>query len=427
MESLTISKTTLRRFVLGKQGLWPGRRWAGQVGTAQALNAIEALQLDPLNVVARSHDIALWGRVLDYQPAYLDQATYQDRQFFDYGGSLFVYPIAELPFWRLHMQRRAVTPYRIDFVQQHQEALEQVMAAIQERGPLGNRDFAGNRRVNSYRGRKDTGVALFHWWLVGELMITRRQGFQRVYDLRARVVPPELDFAAPVAEAEEFFARKSLAFLSVQRERPWMTSVADYIQRRIHPAEGRAWLERLVGQGVAAPLRVEGSKETWYTLTDNLPLLALLEAGEIPAEWRPLGPTTTDEVTFLAPLEIASARGRANFLFDFEYVWEVYKPAEQRRWGYYTIPILYGDRLVGRLDPKLERKTNTLQLNGFWLEDLALRDQAPFVAALAGGLARFVRFLNANQLDFTPVEPPALRAWLQTLNMPQELSKGNHS
>ncbi len=184
MEAMLISKTTLRRLVMGCQGLWPGRRWIGAAGTAQALKAMEALQLDPLNVVARSQDIALWGRVLDYRPEFLDRVTYQERRFFDYGGSLFIYPMAELPYWRLHMERRALTPYRLDFVEQHQEALEQVLKAIHERGPLGNRDFAGNRRVNSYRGRKDTGVALFHWWLVGELMITRRQGFERIYDLR---------------------------------------------------------------------------------------------------------------------------------------------------------------------------------------------------------------------------------------------------
>jgi uncharacterized protein YcaQ len=416
MEPLTISKTTMRRFVLGRQGLWPGRRWAGQAGTTLALNAIEALQLDPLNVVARSHDIALWGRVLDYQPAYLDQATYQERQFFDYGGSLFIYPIAELPYWRTHMQRRALTPYRLDFVQQHEEALEQVMAAIQERGPLGNRDFTGNRRVNSYRGRKDTGVALFHWWLVGELMITRRQGFQRIYDLRGRVVPPEHDYAAPAAEAEEFFARKSLAFLGIQRERLWITSVADFIQRRIEPPAGKAWLERLVEQGVVAPLSVEGSKDAWYTLNENLPLLAVLEAGEVPEEWQPLGPTTLDEVSILAPLDIVSARGRAKFLFDFDYVWEVYKPVELRRWGYYTLPILYGDRLVGRLDPKLERKANTLHINGFWLEDHASMDDPSFAAALARGLARFVRFLGAERVNFSAVEPAEWHACLGKIN-----------
>jgi hypothetical protein len=122
-----------------------------------------------------------------------------------------------------------------------------------------------------------------------------------------------------------------------------------------------------------------------------------------------------EEVTFLAPFEIASTRGRAKVLFDFEYVWEVYKPAAQRRWGYYVLPILYGDRLVGRLDPRLDRKTGTLHINGFWLEENAMMDDPAFAAAMAGGLRRFTGFLNAKQVDFSAVEPSALRDWLQLL------------
>lgn len=95
---MQISQTTARRFVLGRQGLWPGRRWAGQTGVAAALSTCEALQLDPLNVVARSQDIALWGRVADYRPAQLAAAAYEERGFFDYGGCLYLYPMAELPF-----------------------------------------------------------------------------------------------------------------------------------------------------------------------------------------------------------------------------------------------------------------------------------------------------------------------------------------
>jgi len=412
---MKISKTTQRRFVLGRQGLWPGRRWSGLEGTAQALNAIEALQLDPLNVAARSQDIALWGRVLDYRPEFLDQVIYGQRRFFDYGGGLFVYPIAELPYWRLHMQRRGETPYRVEFAKTHAAAIEQVYAAIQEHGPLGNRDFAGNYRVNSYRGRKDTGVALFHLWLLGELMITRRQGFQRIYDLRERVAPPELNYAAPVEEAEQFFAIKSFAFMGFMRERPWISSLGGDIQRKISPAEGKAWLACLVEQGSVTPLLLEGSKETWYTLSSELPLLETLEAGQVPGAWQPTGPTTLDEVTILAPLDIVSARGRAGFLFDFDYVWEVYKPVEQRRWGYYTVPILYGDRLIGRLDPKLDRKTGVLFINGFWLEDYGPVNDPDFGLAVSKGLERFAEFLGAKVFDFSSVQSAELRSWLEKI------------
>src|SRR5207302_1471854 len=109
-----------------------------------------AVQLDPLNVVARSHDIALWSRVLDYRPEYLDQLLYQDRQFFDYGGALFVYPMPELPFWRLPMRRRAEEGRWADFAAAHTGLLEEVRAELRSRGPLGNRDLAGSARVESY-------------------------------------------------------------------------------------------------------------------------------------------------------------------------------------------------------------------------------------------------------------------------------------
>jgi len=183
METITISKTTARRFVLGRQGLWPGRRWEGQEGTAEALRTIEAVQMDPLNVVARSHDIVLWSRVSGYRPAYLEYVLYHTRQFFDYGGGLCIYPITELPYWRLHMQRCKQEPRWAAFAETHQTLLDDVRTQLRVRGPLGNRDFTGQQRINNYRGSKDTAVALYYLWLTGEVMIHHRQGFERVYDV----------------------------------------------------------------------------------------------------------------------------------------------------------------------------------------------------------------------------------------------------
>ncbi|MCB0051721.1 MAG: hypothetical protein KDE24_19495, partial [Caldilinea sp.] len=102
---LTIDLTTARRFILGKQGLWPGRRWRGEAGTAQAMRAMEYLQLDPLQTLTRSQDIALHSRVLDYTPGLWEEVTYQQRKFFDWGGWLAVRPMEELPHWRVVMRR----------------------------------------------------------------------------------------------------------------------------------------------------------------------------------------------------------------------------------------------------------------------------------------------------------------------------------
>jgi uncharacterized protein len=113
-------------------------------------------------------------------------------------------------------------------------------------------------------------------------------------------------------------------------------------------------------------------------------------------------------MTFLAPLEDVSARGRGLPLFDFAYLWEVYKAPEQRRWGYYTLPILYQDRLVARTDLKLERATKTLVVKGFWLEHHAVLT-GQFMTALARAFERFMRFIEADTLDATLLTPTQVR------------------
>lgn len=409
METITIAKTTLRRFILGKQGLWPGRRWTGKQGAIEAIQAIEAVQLDPLNVVARSQDIALWGRVTDYQQEYLNQAAYDERLFFDYGDSLFLYPMKELPFWRTPMRRCEETQRWKDFAAAHAELLDEVRAELHARGPLGNRDFTGRKRVHSYRGRKDTALALFYLWLTGEVMIHHRQGFERVYDFQEHIVPPSFNGAVAEDEAEDFFARKAIAFRGLATAREWTNSFSWFIKRPVSSNEAGRWLENLVEAGIATIVKIEHSKSHWYILSSDLPILSTLEEGNTPAIWKSNGITTETEAVLLAPLDIVSARGRARWVFDFEYVWEVYKPAATRRWGYYTLPILYGDRLAGRLDPKLDRSNATLQINGFWLEDDNLPDDAGFIKALADCLLRFSRFLKANRVDLNALQPSGLR------------------
>ena len=172
---LTIDIETARRFILGKQGLWPGRRWRGIKGTEQAMRAIEYLQLDPLQIIARSHDITLHSRVLDYKPDMWETVTYKKRKFFDWGGWLAARPMDELPHWRTVMHRERDGDYgdrRIRLMaREHAEAIAEMRVILQERGIVSNRDFetlapgasagvATRTRTQSYRGRKD--LSLIH-------------------------------------------------------------------------------------------------------------------------------------------------------------------------------------------------------------------------------------------------------------------------
>jgi hypothetical protein len=411
MTPIQISQQTARRFVLGRQGLWPGRRWRGKAGTAAALRACEAVQLDPLNVAARSQDIVLHSRVIDYKPEYLYKVAYDERQFFDYGGWLAMYPMEELPYWRVQMEGRRHQKRVEDFVLANAELFDAVRAELRKRGPLGNRDFEGNRLASwNYRGRKETSLVLYDMWLYGELMMHHREGFDRVYDFRENIAPKEYDYIASTAEAEEFFLRKSVAFMGLKRESTMRSpELNNYMRRDYSPTEVKRIMEEQKASGVFTQVQVEGGRETYLVLTEDVPALESLEKGKTPKGWNPKDSTTLDEVTFLSSLDIVSARGRAKKLFDFDYKWEVYVPAEKRRWGYYVLPILYGDDLVARLDPKLDRATMTLDIKGFWYEEDAPVKNADFANAFAKGLARFAKFVEAKRINVSAIHPASLR------------------
>ena len=160
-------------------------------------------------------------------------------------------------------------------------------------------------------------------------------------------------------------------------------------------------------------VQIEGGREMYLVLVEDLAALESLEKGKVPKGWNPKETTTLEEVTFLASLDIVSARGRAKKLFDFDYVWEVYVPAHKRRWGYYVLPILYGDDLVARLDPKLDRTTMTLEIKGFWHEDDAPVKDVEFADALAKGLIRLAKFVRAKRINIAAINLLNLRKHIQ--------------
>jgi uncharacterized protein len=418
--TLTLDIETARRFILGKQGLWPGRRWRGSEGAEHAMRAMEYLQLDPLHIIARSHDIALHSRVLDYTPGGWEELAYQQRKFFDWGGWLAVRPMDELPHWRVVMRRERdgiAGDARIRTMgQEHAEAIAEMRAILREHGTVSNRDFtmAERTRTQNYRGRKDSALALYYLWRTGEVMTHHRERFERVYALTETVAPAHLLYEADEAETDRFLLCKEISFYGLAR----LKREADAFHGRGEPDRpAKKLMGTLLADGELVAVQVEGWKAIHYALGSDLPLLQALSAGRVPEAWQPLDTTTVEEVVFLAPLDHVSARGRAKTLFGFDYVWEVYKPEHKRTFGYYVLPLLWGDRLVGRFDSKLDRTTNTFVVLGLWLEDAALGMNEAFAEALARGFERFVRFLGASTLDATAIREPLLRQRLASTSM----------
>lgn len=409
---LTVNLETARRFILGKQGLWPGRRWRGIEGTAQAMREIEYLQLDPLQIIARSHDITLHSRVLDYTPGLWENVTYEQRQFFDWGGWLAARPMDELPHWRVVMRRERDgdpgTNTRIhQMAVEHAEAIAEMRTVLQERGVVNNREFnaASRKRTDHYRGRKDSALALYYLWRTGEVMTHHREKFERVYALTEAVAPAQFIRESDETEADRYLIKKDVSFSGLAR----ISRTSDAWQRGVPFAKMAPILDALIAEGELVEVKVEGWKVSHYILGSDVELLNEVSAGRVPQAWTPTETTTTEEAVFLAPLDQVSARGRAKILFGFDYIWEVYKPEHKRKYGYYTLPVLWGDRLVARFDSKLDRTTSTFVILGFWLEDDTLGTDEAFAEALARGFVRFVKFLGAGKLNASAMGEPLLR------------------
>lgn len=404
----TISLRTAGRYILGRQGLWPGRRWRDLRGTEQAMRAMEHLQLDPLVVIARAHDLMLQSRVIDYRIDDWGTLTYEKRRFFDWGGWLAVRPMDELPFWRVLMRRERESPRWRAFAREHGPAIAEMRDVLRERGTVSNRDFTmrARTRVDSYRGRKDSAVALYYLWRMGEAMVARRERFERVYAPTDAVAPAHLIRESSDVEADDFLLRKMVASQGLTR----FSGIKSLLQRDIAPSEVTAWRDKRHADGELIEVRVEGWRSPHWAPGGDAAVLETLESGRVPRPWKPLDTTTDEEAVFLSPLD--PVRGRAEALFGFHYRWEVYTPAAKRRYGYYVLPVLWRDRLVARFDAKLDRTDMTLRILGFWLEDEALARDDAFAEAMARGMRRFLDLLDAERLDVAGVPQTALRRCL---------------
>jgi uncharacterized protein len=414
---LTIDLETARRYILGKQGLWPGRRWRGTKGTEQAMRAMEYLQLDPLQIVARNHDINLYSRVLDYKPGIWEGLTYKKRRFFDWGGWLAVRPMDELPYWRVIMHRERDGRQRWSsmprLAREHAETIAEIRALLHERGTLKNRDFemSTRTRMESYRGRKDSALALYYLWYTGEAMTHHRENFERVYAPTEAVAPADFLHEHDEEETDRYLVKKEVSFFGLLRP----TALDTFLRGLPHGNAYKQVIHALLAGGEIVEVKVEGWKAVHYALAHDEKLLRGLSAGRVPKQWTPLDTTTAEEVVFLGPWDQVVARKRAGAVFGFDYVLEVYKPAHQRKFGYYTLPVLWDDKFVARFDSKLDRATNTWIVLGLWLEDKALGKNEAFAEALARGFARFANFLGVSTIDTRTIRQPLLRQRITSL------------
>jgi uncharacterized protein YcaQ len=377
----------------------------------ETVKMLGCVQIDTLHVVKRSHYLVLWSRLGNYHPDALDRLLFaeDERCLFEYWGhAASIMPLEHYRYSLPKMTRYREQPSRGWSRWLEKEAnraiVDHVRDRIQREGPLRSADFKheGERR-GTWWDWKPAKQALEYLFATGELMISDRIHFQRVYELTERVLPEWVDTREPSREeAHRFYVEQAIRALGVCRPE----HAADYAYMKRGAA--RPIVEHLVEEGVAIAvdgILADGSIALLVVHRDNLSLLE--EAAD--------GALVPCHTTFLSPFDsLFWAKDRDADFWDFRHVLESYKPAQERVWGYFSLPILHGEQLAGRFDPKLDRKTGILRLEALHLEPGIAPDEE-LVTDIAQAMRDFMQFHDATDLVIDQSTPDDLRSRLLAL------------
>lgn len=385
-----LSLTAARHLHLAAQGLLrkPSRR-AKPEDILSTIRRMSLLQIDTINIVARSPYLVLFSRLGAFEPRWLDDALRN--------GELMEYWAHEACFLPREdfalVRHRMLAPdkmgwkYRQAWMQEHAAEIEQLIAHIEQHGPVRSADFEHPRRGTSgwweWKPHKRHLEGLF---TAGKVMVIERRNFQRVYDLTQRVMPQWDDVRDLLSQeqAEAIMLEKSARSLGLFRAQ-WL---ADYYRLR-RPALAQALAQMQEAQTIL-PVNVEGLGPAWLHAS-LLPLLEQAQADKL----------TATHSAVLSPFDpVVWDRKRAEQLFGFSYRLECYTPAPKRQYGYFVLPLLHRGRLVGRMDAKMHRKTGVLEVIALFLEE-GISPSLQLEKGLQRAITDFARWQGAQRITFS--------------------------
>ena len=365
---LTVAQDQARRFILLKQGLLGGYRFAGKAGAYQYVRQAGCIQYDPVDACGRNAELTLQSRVRGFRKRMLDDLLYRDRLLVDYSDKeLSIWPCGDWPYFSGYRERSMAHGRSFAGIPElEKEALDYIRRngpVSSDTLPIAGTVFWHSSMHWSGHWEKESQAArsvLEQLYTDGILVIHHKTGTRKYYDLAEKHLPAGLLSAAnPCPDAGSFLDWRirrrigAVGMLWNRRSDAWLGIDMTNEQR------GAAF-ERLEKNGCITAVRVEALHFPLYLLREDLPLLDSVVSGR--ADLRP-------RMEFLAPLDpMLWDRKLIEALWDFRYSWEIYTPPAKRKYGYYVLPILYGDRFVGRIEPKADRKTKTLAVLNVWLE-----------------------------------------------------------
>jgi uncharacterized protein YcaQ len=387
--SVKVTAGAARRFLVARHFLAPARSLErGLDAVVEVFRKFGSIQFDPIAVAGRNHDLVLHARVAGYEPAWCD-LLYERREIFEATNKAMSFvPTSEFPWFR-HVMGRKGPKFHSQALADNPAVAERVLERIRLDGPLSSADFERESgRTKNWFGMPENAVraVLEAYTVTGAIGLARRDGNLRYYDLLERLLPAEV-LAQVVPEREQLRHK----MLSRYRAHGLLGPAGGGgTFARIADAPVRKDLgNELVELGALVPVDVEGVRGKRFVLAEEL---ALLEAP----------PEPTPSVAFIAPFDsLLWDTALVASLFDFDYVWEGFFTPAKRRWGYYVLPISFGDRFVGRIEPRIDRDRARVEVLDVWWEDgFAPRRLDGFVDAMRAALRAYMLFARANKIEW---------------------------
>jgi uncharacterized protein len=371
-----------RRVAIVSQGLHSKSSFGtGKAAVRRCIEQLGYVQLDTISVIKRSHHHTFWTRVPSYDEKHLD-ALQREGAIFEYWAHAAAYlPLRDYRFCLPYM--RAVASGQKHWRTPNRREMRQVLDRVRAEGPLKAKDFEDSKTRSGGWGWnwKPAKIALEQLFIEGKLIACRRDGFQKIYDLPERALPPDIDTRLPSdAEFQQYLIRSAIRAHGVVAE-----PEISYLRKGTRPGV-KARLQEMVEDGELLRLAVAGQKQPYYA---NATTLRQLSARRV-----------IKDVHLLSPFDnLVIQRRRIQQLFDSNYQIECFVPAARREFGYYCLPILFGSSIVGRLDPKADRRFGELTIKTLAIEK-PIGDEAKFIERLADKLRKLAAFNRCERVVF---------------------------
>jgi uncharacterized protein len=395
---IVIRKAQARRFLLAHLGLWPPRQLRGKRGVLDYIRHVNCIQYDPINVVGQNPHLVLQSRVRGYKPAMLGALLYEDRKLLDgFDKQMSIYPIEDWPCFAYYRERMVQHYMESEHTATAARLMEWVRKQIEARGPLSPLELEEDTRMDWWLAGsvRAVRIALDILLYGGETIVHHRVGTRRYFELTKRVLSSELmNVCTPHTSQDDYlewhvFRRAGGLGLVDMRVTAKFGGLIGWRDGQI-----KAAIVRLAEKGRLVPVTIEElPRQRLYIRRDDVPALAAAAKG-YPGKQR---------AALIAPLDnLMWDLKLVEMLFGFRYAWEVYKPAEKRDYGYYVLPVLYGDRFVARIDPAFDRASRILTVKNWWWEKEVNKSDELMLAALGDCLTDFATYLDANEIRLGP-------------------------